>query len=77
MMLAIENEANGVATIAAYSVVHGREANSGLAVCDLPNGNRCYARIDKQATLEHMEEEEWIGREIEIHCDNKVNRMVD
>ncbi|MCZ7536502.1 MAG: hypothetical protein M5T61_11755 [Acidimicrobiia bacterium] len=43
----------GAATIAAYSVVHGRDGEPewGLLVCDLPGGERCYAKVHDRAVL--------------------------
>ena len=40
----------GPATVATYSVVHGRDGGAewGLAVCDLPDGGRCYARVGRR-----------------------------
>jgi len=53
--------------VAAYSVVHGREGPAwGLAVCDLPDGDRCYARVDDAALMRAMEAEEWVGRAVEL-----------
>ena len=38
----------GKATVAAYSVLHGRDGSPerALLVCDLPPGGRCYALLD-------------------------------
>jgi acetyl-CoA C-acetyltransferase len=63
----IRNPADGPATIAAYSVVHGREGPAwGLAVCDLPGGDRAYARTRDAALLASMEQEEWVGRPVTL-----------
>jgi len=67
---AIRNPASGPAVIAAYSVVHDREGPAwGLAVCDLPDGARCYARSRDPALLSAFEREEWVGRRVEIRSD--------
>ena len=45
----IVDRTDGPATVAAYTVVHGRDGAPewGVAVCDLPDGaRRCYARIE-------------------------------
>ena len=63
--------------MAAYSVVHGREGPAwGLAVCDLPDGDRCYARVDELQLMQEMEETEWVGRDVElVEAENGVNRI--
>ena len=74
---AIRDTATGPATVAAYSVVHDREGPAwGLAVCDLPDGDRCYARVDDVALMRVMEAEEWVGRVVDlIDGGNRVNRI--
>ncbi len=63
----IANRATGPASIAAYSVLHNREGRgSAIAICDLPGGTRCYARVDDASLLEEMEEQEWVGRNVEL-----------
>ncbi len=73
----IRNTATGVARVAAYSVVHRREGPAwGLAVCDLPEGDRCYARVDDLQLMEQMEETEWVGRDVKlVDAGNGVNRI--
>src|SRR5205823_12182380 len=43
----IRNLYEGAATVAAYSVVHGRDGAPewGLVVCDLPEGDRAYGKV--------------------------------
>ncbi len=74
---AIRNTATGAARVAAYSVVHSREGPEwGLAVCDLPVGDRCYARVDDLQLMEQMEETEWVGRDVKlVDAGNGVNRI--
>ncbi|HET9728374.1 MAG TPA: acetyl-CoA synthetase [Acidimicrobiia bacterium] len=47
----------GAATVAAYSVIHGRDGapESALLVCDLPNGARTYARLRDRDSCEAAE----------------------
>jgi acetyl-CoA C-acetyltransferase len=73
----IRDTATGPASIAAYSVIHGRESPlAALAVCDLPGGARCYARSEDPSLMASMEEEEWVGRDIElVDGGNKVNSI--
>ena len=46
--LAIVESPEGKATVATYSVLHGRDGGPerALLVCDLPGGGRCYALLD-------------------------------
>jgi acetyl-CoA C-acetyltransferase len=59
---------NGPATIAAYSVAHGRdgEAEWGLAVCDMPAGGRAYAKMLERDLLVDAEREELVGTAVEL-----------
>jgi len=74
---AIRNTATGAARVAAYSVVHGREGPPwGVAVCDLPEGDRCYSRVDDLRLIQAMEETEWVGRDVElVDAGKSVNRI--
>ena len=73
----IRNTAVGAARVAAYSVVHSREGPVwGLAVCDMPAGDRCYARVDDPRLMQAMEEIEWVGREVRlVDAGSGVNRI--
>jgi acetyl-CoA C-acetyltransferase len=59
---------SGPATVATYSVVHGRDgaAEWGLVVCDLPQGGRCYAKVLDAGLLAEMEATEWVGAAVEV-----------
>lgn len=74
---AIEDTANGPATIASYCVEHNREgALRGVAICDLPSGGRCYAVALGEDTMASMQREEWVGRSVELVADaNGVNQI--
>jgi acetyl-CoA C-acetyltransferase len=74
---ALQATATGPATVAAYTVVHNREGpRFGAAVCDLPSGERCYARTDEPALLAALEAEEWVGRDVELVSGGEaVNRI--
>jgi acetyl-CoA C-acetyltransferase len=65
---AIRDAATGSATVAMYSVVHGRsgEAEWGLAVCDLPDDSRCYARIEDPDLLATAESTELVGHHVDL-----------
>ena len=58
----------GPATVAAYSVVHGRDGarESGVAVCDLPDGSRTYAQFTDADLLASAEEVELVGRAVHL-----------
>jgi len=68
---------SGPGTVAAYSVVHGRDGSPewGLVVADLPDGTRAYGRVEGGSDLAAMEAEEWVGREVQATPDGQVNRV--
>ena len=55
--------------------MHGRggEAESGVAICDLPDATRCYARFEDG--LADAEREEWVGRAVDVTTDGEINRL--
>jgi acetyl-CoA C-acetyltransferase len=59
---------DGVATVAAYSIVHGREGDPewGLVVCDLPEGDRAYGKMLDGDMLASAETEELVGRKVTL-----------
>ena len=63
--------------MATYSVLHGRDgsAETGLAVVDLPDGTRAYARVDDAVLLAEMEATEWIGTAVDLTTDGKRNSV--
>ena len=66
----------GAATVAAYSVLHGRdgEPERALLICDLPEGGRCYARLDGgAAALAEAEADELVGRNVTLTPQDQVN----
>jgi acetyl-CoA C-acetyltransferase len=58
----------GPATVAAYTVAHGRDgaAQSALFVCDLADGSRCYARSEDADLLARAEAEELVGTTLQL-----------
>lgn len=56
------------ATVAAYTVLHGRDGAPewGALVCDLPDGTRCYGRLEDPAALADAEREELVGRRVHL-----------
>ena len=59
---------DGDATVAAYSVVHGRDGAPewALLVCDLPGGARTYARVDDPEVCRAAEIAELIGTAVRL-----------
>ena len=70
--VSIRETHSGPATIAAYSVVHGRDGDPewALAVCDVDGRDRCYARVVDAALLDDLERSEWVGREVQLRTDD-------
>jgi acetyl-CoA C-acetyltransferase len=58
----------GDAVVAAYSVVHGKGGGAewAVAVCDVPSGERCYARITDPDLLMEAERTELVGRTLRL-----------
>lgn len=58
----------GPAEVVAYTVAHGREGEAqwGLAVAEVPGGERCYARLEDPDLLREAEEQELVGRSFEL-----------
>jgi acetyl-CoA C-acetyltransferase len=58
----------GSATIAAYTVHHGRDGQptDGLIVCDLEGGARSYGKVRDPDQLDAMVAEEWVGRAVRL-----------
>ncbi len=66
----------GKATVATYSVLHGRDGGPerALLVCDVPDGTRAYALLaDGPDALAQAEKEELIGRTVMLHPEGEVN----
>lgn len=69
---------SGQATIATYTVLHGRDgvAEWGLLVCDVDDDTRCYAKTVDGDVLAELESAECVGRAVELVTDeNNVNRV--
>jgi acetyl-CoA C-acetyltransferase len=77
---AIRDVYSGDARVAAYTVVHARtgEPEWGLAVCDLPDGERAYARTEDPDVLTNMEKDEWVGAGVRLAAgEDRINRIID
>ncbi len=76
--VAIVDTYSGPATIATYSVVHGRDGAPvwGLVVVDLPGGaGRAYGRTEDSDALARLEAEELVGATVTLASDGPVNRV--
>ncbi|HEY2213843.1 MAG TPA: hypothetical protein VGH31_02215 [Acidimicrobiales bacterium] len=65
----------GSATVATYSVLHGRDGGpeSALLICDLPGGGRCYAKLDGPEAWAEAEDQELIGRTVTLTPTDGIN----
>jgi acetyl-CoA C-acetyltransferase len=76
--VAITDSHTGPATVATYTVAHGRDggAQSGLFICDLPDGSRVYARSEDAELLARAEVEELVGATLQLTAtDGGINRV--
>jgi acetyl-CoA C-acetyltransferase len=74
--VAIVESPEGRATVAAYSVLHGRDGapERALLVCDLPGGGRCYALLDGgDEALAEAEVDELVGWKVTLTPQDQVN----
>lgn len=60
----------GPATVASYTVAHGRDGvpEWGLVIADLNDGSRAYARVEDADLLADLERDEWVGRELHLEA---------
>ena len=76
--VAIVDRVSGPATIASYTVAHGRDGapDWGLVLADLPGGGRAYGRVEDPDLLVALEAQEWVGRSIDLAGqDSGVNQV--
>ena len=74
--LPIVDSYSGPATIATYSVVHGRDGSAqwGLVVVDLPHGaGRAYGRVEEAELLVRLEAEEMVGSGVVLTAQGNRN----
>jgi acetyl-CoA C-acetyltransferase len=74
--VAIVEAPEGTATVATYTVLHGRDGGPERAVliCDLPEGGRCYALLDGGTdVLAGTETDELIGRTVTLTPADGIN----
>jgi acetyl-CoA C-acetyltransferase len=68
----VVSQVNEIAKIVAYTILHEKSGSSALAICELTNGDRCYARCNDAATLGDMALHEWVGKHVEVRCNEKM-----
>jgi acetyl-CoA C-acetyltransferase len=58
----------GEATVASYTVAHGRDGTAewGLVLADVAPGVRAYGRVEDPTLLAALEAEEWVGRSVAL-----------
>lgn len=68
---------DGPATVAAQTVVHGRDGvpTHAIAVCTAPSGARCYARTDDPDAVADMLDDPWTGRIVEVVPAGTTNEL--
>ena len=64
----IADRHTGPATVASYTVAHGRDgaAGWGLVIGDLPDGRRAYGRVEDTDLLTELEMSEWVGETVRL-----------
>ncbi|MBV8560538.1 MAG: hypothetical protein JO050_07180, partial [Acidimicrobiia bacterium] len=75
---AITDSHSGSATVATYTVAHGRGGGAewGLAVCDLDDGSRAYAKVLDPDLLAQAEAAELVGAGVSlVPGDNNANMV--
>jgi acetyl-CoA C-acetyltransferase len=71
----IRDTYDGPADVAAYTVAHASDGEPewGVAVCNTPDGARCYARLADADLLASAEEQELVGRTLTLTTSDNVN----
>ncbi len=76
VQIGITDSYSGSATIASYTVAHGRDGAPewGLVIVDLADGTRAYGKVEDAPLLQEMEAREFVGETIElVASDSGVN----
>ncbi|MGV9774386.1 acetyl-CoA acetyltransferase [Streptosporangium sp. NPDC003464] len=65
----------GAATVAGYTVAHGRDgaADRGVLIADLPGGGRAHAQLRHPDLIAEAESRELVGRKVRLAADGPVN----
>ena len=64
----IADHHTGEATVASYTVAHGRDGAPawGLVLADVAAGARAYGRVEDPGLLDALEADEWVGRSVSL-----------
>jgi acetyl-CoA C-acetyltransferase len=67
-LTAIVDRHEGPATVASYTVAHGRDGvpEWGLVIGDLVDGGRAYGKVEDAALLADLEAREWVGESVHL-----------
>jgi len=66
-VLEVEEDYSGSATVAGYTVLHGRgQAPRALALVDTPDLRRALVESEDAVLIERLQEEEYVGRQVRI-----------
>ncbi|MGE4242706.1 hypothetical protein [Ramlibacter sp.] len=66
-VLDVRDAYTGPATVAGFTVVHGRGvAPRGVVLVDTPQGERALATTEDPAWVERLQQEEWVGRGVDV-----------
>ena len=73
----VVSAADGFATVAAQTVVHGRDGlpTHAVVICTSSAGDRCYARTDDPGTIADMVDHPWTGRVVELRSTGGTNEV--
>jgi hypothetical protein len=68
---------DGLATVAAHTVVHGRDGlpTHAVAICTGSAGERCYAQTDDHDAIADMLDDPWTGRVVELRGAGTTNEI--
>jgi acetyl-CoA C-acetyltransferase len=72
----VVDHADGRCVIRAATVVHASDGSSdhAIALCELPDGTRCYARSDRSATMSAVTDGSWANADAAVtHGQNSQN----
>jgi acetyl-CoA C-acetyltransferase len=67
----VVDRADGHATVLAATVVHGGDgaADHAVAICELPDGTRCYARSGSADTISAVEAGAWVTDKVYLSAE--------
>jgi len=71
----VVDRADGPATIRAATVIHSADGvpDHAVAICELPDGTRCYTRSTDADTLKAVGADEWVGASVTVFPQDQTN----